>query len=195
MGSSTSDPKDIAIVVVQGSFHTPQAYQKLTDGLKHQGYATFQPELPSCSKTDDADFPSKTLHDDSAVIKSVAERLVNDEGKKVFVVMHSYGGLVGGNAISRELSFKYRKSAGLPGGVIHLLYVTAFVLDERQSVLGTFGESPNNDVKVSKTPMVAYPVVIADDAARAMVASSSKMELLCSTTIFPMTKRLIGNHV
>jgi alpha-beta hydrolase superfamily lysophospholipase len=152
MGSSIPDLKDIAIVVVQGSFHTPQAYQQLTDGLKHQGYPTFQPELPSCSNIDDADFPSKTLHDDSAVVKNVVERLVNDEGKKVFVVMHSYGGLVGSNATPKELSFKYRKSAGLSGGVIHLLYVAAFVLDEHQSVLGTFGESPNNDVKVSKTP-------------------------------------------
>jgi alpha-beta hydrolase superfamily lysophospholipase len=148
MASSTSNPKDIAIVVVQGSFHTPQAYQKLTDGLKHRGYATSQPELPSCSNTDHADFTSKTLHDDSAAVKSVVEHLVNDEGKKVFVVMHSYGGLVGSNAIPKELSFKYRKSVGQPGGVVHLLYVTAFVLDEGQSVLGTFGESPNNDVKV-----------------------------------------------
>ncbi|KAH9871548.1 hypothetical protein J1614_005803 [Plenodomus biglobosus] len=147
MGSSTSDPKDIAIVVVQGSFHTPQAYQKLTNGLGHQGYPTFQPELPSCSNTDDADFPSKTLHDDSAVVKNVVERLVKDEGKKVFVVMHSYGGLVGSNAIPKELSFNYRKSAGLSGGVIHLLFIAAFVLDEHQSVLGTFGESPNNYVK------------------------------------------------
>ncbi|KAH8700033.1 catalytic protein [Phaeosphaeriaceae sp. PMI808] len=147
MASSTSDPKDIVIVVVQGSFHTPQAYQKLTEGLKHQGYATFQPGLPSCSNTDDADFPSKTLRDDSAAVKSVVERLVNDEGKKVFVVMHSYGGLVGSNAIPKELSFKYRKSNGLSGGVFHLLYIAAFVLDEGQSVLGTLGESPNNDVK------------------------------------------------
>jgi alpha-beta hydrolase superfamily lysophospholipase len=152
MRSSTLDSKDIAIVVVQGSFHTPQAYQNLTEGLKHQGYATFQPELPSCSNTDDAKFPSKTLHDDSAVVNSIVERLVNDESKMVFVVMHSYGVLVGSNAIPEELSFKYRKSTGLSGGVIHLLYIAAFLLDEGQSVLGTFGESPNNDVKVSKTP-------------------------------------------
>jgi hypothetical protein len=65
--------------------------------------------------------------------------------------MHSYGGLVGSNAISKELSFAYRKQAGLLGGVIHLHYIAAFVLDVGQTVLGTFGESPNNDVKASKS--------------------------------------------
>jgi hypothetical protein len=58
--------------------------------------------------------------------------------------------LVGSNAIPKELSFKYRESVGLSGGVIHLFYIAALVLDECQSVLGTFGESPNNDVRVSK---------------------------------------------
>jgi alpha-beta hydrolase superfamily lysophospholipase len=151
MGTSTSDPKDVAIVVIQGSFHTPQAYHELTERLKHYGHATFQPKLPSCSKTGDADFPSKTLHDDSAVVKIIVEQLVNEQKRAVFVVMHSYGGLVGSNAISKELSFAYRKQAGLLGGVIHLHYIAAFVLDVGQTVLGTFGESPNNDVKASKS--------------------------------------------
>jgi hypothetical protein len=30
---------------------------------------------------------------------------------------------------------------------VHLIYVAAFILSEGQSVLGVFGESPNNDVK------------------------------------------------
>jgi hypothetical protein len=65
--------------------------------------------------------------------------------------MHSYGGLVGSNTIPKELGFEYRKLAGLCGGVFHLLYIAGLVLDKGQSVLGTFGESPNNDVKVSNT--------------------------------------------
>jgi pimeloyl-ACP methyl ester carboxylesterase len=149
MDTFTSDSKKLAIVVVQGSFHTPQVYHRLTERLKHHGHATFQPGLPSCSKIDDADFPSKTLHDDSAVVKSVVEQLVTEQNRTVFVIMHSYGGLVGTNAISEELSCTYRKSAGLLGGVVHLFYIAAFVLDVGQSVLGTFGDSPNNEVKAS----------------------------------------------
>jgi hypothetical protein len=64
---------------------------------------------------------------------------------------------VGSNAISEELSFSYRRSHDLPGGVIHLFYFTAFILGEKQTVLGAFGESPNNDVKVSAPPQFQRP--------------------------------------
>jgi hypothetical protein len=63
--------------------------------------------------------------------------------------MHSYGELVGSNAITKELSFSHRKAAGLPGRVANLFYFAAFVLGEGQSVLETFEELLNNDVRVS----------------------------------------------
>ena len=62
--------------------------------------------------------------------------------------MHSYGGLVGGEATTEELSYAKRQAEGLPGGVIHFFLYSAFLLEEGQSVLSAFGESPNNDVKV-----------------------------------------------
>jgi pimeloyl-ACP methyl ester carboxylesterase len=128
-------------------------YQKLTNGLTHNGYPTFHPSLPSCSNTSDADFPSKTLGDDTEAVRKVVKRLVQDERKKVVVVMHSYGELVGSNAIAKELSFSHRDAAGEPGGVVHLFYLAAFVLAEGQSVMGAFGESPSNDVRVSAISM------------------------------------------
>jgi hypothetical protein len=148
MTGSTLDAQGVTIVLVQGSFQTPLVYKKLTDGLSHSGYLTIHPELPSCSNTKDDNFPSRTLNHDTEAVKQVLEQLIIDEGRKVVVVMHSYGGLVGSNSISEELSFSHRKAGGKPGGVIHLFYFAAFVLDEHQSVLGTFGESPNNDVHV-----------------------------------------------
>jgi alpha-beta hydrolase superfamily lysophospholipase len=148
MPNSTPEDQIVSIVFVQGSFQTPLVYKKLTDGLKNHGFPTFHPELPSCSNTEANDFPTKTLDDDTNAVKRVLEQLVLDEGKDVVVVMHSYGGLVGSNAIPKELSFSNRKTAGLSGGVIHLFYFAAFVLDEGQSVLSAFGESGNNDVTV-----------------------------------------------
>ncbi|KAJ6087819.1 hypothetical protein N7467_006733 [Penicillium canescens] len=41
--------------------------------------------------------------------------------------MHSYGGLVGISAV-QELDLPTRKAAGQPGGVIHLLYLCAYML-------------------------------------------------------------------
>ena len=76
-------------------------------------------------------------------------RLIEYEFKTVVVVMHSYGGLVGSEAIPLDLTFLDRGKRGLKGGVIHLFFFTAFLLEVGQSVLSAFGESPNNDVRVS----------------------------------------------
>lgn len=76
-------------------------------------------------------------------------RLIEYEFKTVVVVMHSYGGLVGSEAIPPGLTFLDRKKRGLKGGVIHLFFFAAFLLEVGQSVLSAFGESPNNDVRVS----------------------------------------------
>ena len=74
--------------------------------------------------------------------------LIEEQGKNVMVVMHSYGGRVGNQALLEELTYPNCRAKGLPGGVIRLYMVTAFVLSEGGSVLAKFGESPNKDVKV-----------------------------------------------
>ena len=73
------------------------------------------------------------------------------------VVMHSYGGLVGSEAAAEELSYAKRQAQGLPGGVIHLFLYSAFLLNEGQSVLSAFGESPNNDVHVGTLMIIPKP--------------------------------------
>ncbi|KAL8680038.1 MAG: hypothetical protein Q9186_003756 [Xanthomendoza sp. 1 TL-2023] len=122
------------ILLVQGSFQTPLVYEKVTSGLAAKGHP-----FP--------DFPKVTLIDDALAVRLELIRLVEYECKTVVVAMHSYGGLVGSEAIPEELSYTKRQSLGLSGGVIHLFYVCAFLMNEGQSVLGTFGESPNNDVQ------------------------------------------------
>lgn len=146
-GESTSS--SITILLVQGSFQIPEVYGKLVDSLEAQGFPTIHPRLPSCSNVDDLDFPKRSLIDDALVIRSELVRLVEYMNKTVVVVMHSYGGLVGSEAVPEELSYSKRRAQGLTGGVIHLFFFTAFMLNEGQSVLSAFGESPNNDVKVS----------------------------------------------
>ncbi|OAL55343.1 S-adenosyl-L-methionine-dependent methyltransferase [Pyrenochaeta sp. DS3sAY3a] len=147
MSTPVSDQSNIAVVIVQGSFQTPLVYKRLADGLEARGFSTSHPVYPSCSNIEDPKFPSKTLSDDTDSVRQTVKHLVEDEKKKVFIVMHSYGGLVGSNSIGEEWSIPHRKAAGLEGGVIHLFYIAAFVLDKQQSVLGVFGESANNDVR------------------------------------------------
>lgn len=144
------------ILLVQGSFQIPQVYEKLVKGLEDRGYPTIHPQLPSCSNVDSPNFPQLSLVDDASAIHKELSRLIESEGRNVVVVMHSYGGLVGSEATTEELSYTNRQARGLPGGVIHLFFYTAFLLQEGQSVLGVFGESPNNDVKV-RTLRIPFP--------------------------------------
>ena len=136
------------ILLVQGSFQIPQVYSKLVQGLEAQGYPTIHPQLPTCSDTDSPHFPQLSLVDDALAIRIELIRQVEYQGKNVVVVMHSYGGLVGSEAATEELSYAKRHAQGLPGGVIHLFLYSAFLINEGQSVLSAFGESPTNDVKV-----------------------------------------------
>lgn len=89
----SKEPSDVAVVVVQGSFQTPLVYEQLSEAIRAKGYVTFQPELPSCSDTESPNFCKRTLNDDSEVVKKVLHDLVQQKGKRVTVVMHSYGGL------------------------------------------------------------------------------------------------------
>ncbi|KAB8211914.1 alpha/beta-hydrolase [Aspergillus parasiticus] len=139
-------PERPNIVLVQGSFQTPLVYDDLLTRLQDLGYFVVLSPLPSCSDVDHDDFPTRTLADDALAITKVVEQLVED-GKTVVLVMHSYGGIVGSEAIPESLSYRARQTRGQEGGVIHLFYYTAFLLGKGKSVLETFGESPNNDVR------------------------------------------------
>ncbi|KAH8595906.1 catalytic protein [Bisporella sp. PMI_857] len=135
------------IIIVQGSFQTPFVYKALEDRLKFLGYHTVHPLLPSCTNVDDPAFPSNTLTDDALAVRQELVSQIANGGKTVAVVMHSYGGLVGSEAIPENLTFNSRRARGLPGGVIHLYFFSAFILPPGQSVLDAFGESPNSDVR------------------------------------------------
>ncbi|KAL8665979.1 MAG: hypothetical protein Q9168_007584 [Polycauliona sp. 1 TL-2023] len=170
------------ILLVQGSFQLPTMYEKLIQSLQALGFTTIQPQLPSCTNTDHPDFPKTILVDDALAVCLELTRRVQYEGKTVMVVMHSYGGLVGSEAIPEDLSYTERQALGLPGGVIHLFYFCAFILDKGQSVLGTFGEPPTNDVHVlSKTLYADLPKPEAALWAFRTLPSSHKVQETATT--------------
>src|SRR4051812_32681658 len=115
--AATTTNEKPTILIVQGSFQTPLVYDGLSKGLLALGYPTIHPALPSCTNTDSPTFPSITLVDDALAVRLELTRQVEYEGKTVVVVMHSYGGLVGSEAIPEELSYSKRQAKGLPGGV------------------------------------------------------------------------------
>ncbi|KAH6714323.1 hypothetical protein BKA61DRAFT_575104 [Leptodontidium sp. MPI-SDFR-AT-0119] len=118
------------------AWHFPAGFDAVRELLKPLGYATEAVALPSIG----AEPPTKTLADDSAHTRAAIEKLA-DAGKKVVVVTHSYGGVVGSCAVE-DLGFAQRKAAGKEGGVINFVYLSAFALPKGVSLLDALGGSP-----------------------------------------------------
>lgn len=118
------------VVVVPGCWSVPAMYRKLGAALESKSFKVHIPDLP----TNNGVRPPNSSHEaDVEAVRKVVEPLVND-GKEVIMLMHSYGGVVGTNAV-QGLSRTDRQSGNLPGGVVHLLYLSAYVVAKGQSIL------------------------------------------------------------
>lgn len=115
------EPKPL-IYILHGAWHSPQYFEAAKGKLEALDYTVICPKQPSTG----ASSPTVTLSDDAAQVRAELDLLVED-GLEVFVVMHSYGGLVGSEAAA-GLGRVERSKRGLRGGVIGLLYVCAFIL-------------------------------------------------------------------
>jgi len=113
------------IIIVPGSWHVPEHFEPTTAILREQGYRVVGVSLPSVRQTGPFSFGAPA---DAAAIKSVILAEV-DAGRDVVVLMHSYGGIPGSAGVE-GLSKKDREVEGLTGGVVRLIYMSAFVLDK-----------------------------------------------------------------
>lgn len=130
-------PEDKAkptILAIHGAWHHPAYFRSVITLLSEQGYSAVCPHLPTCNNDDP---PTKTLEDDVALIRNAASSLA-DEGHEIVVLMHSYGGVVGTDALY-GLGTKTRAKKGLSGGVRRLIYMCAFIPRMGQSLAGIFG--------------------------------------------------------
>jgi alpha-beta hydrolase superfamily lysophospholipase len=121
------------IVLVHGAWHQPANYQTFTDALSSVGFSVQAPRLPSCSNKYTTP-PSISVPEDVAAINNVLKERVN-AGEDILLLMHSYGGLVGTDAVTDDLLRSKRATAGQPGGIIHLLYLCAYMLEPGTSVI------------------------------------------------------------
>ncbi|CAG8974879.1 hypothetical protein HYALB_00000494 [Hymenoscyphus albidus] len=123
------------VILVHGAWHTPPNYQTYTDALKKQGFKVICPALPSCNNKS----PPEESFEDVALVRSAVQPII-EAGERVLMVMHSYGGAVGADAIE-GLSFTERKAAGHPGGVVHLMYMCAYILPSGSTIWGIVKEA------------------------------------------------------
>ncbi|GKT46684.1 uncharacterized protein ColSpa_06865 [Colletotrichum spaethianum] len=117
------------IVFTPGAWHGPWAFDLVRAGLTLKGYESEAITLPSVG----ADPATVGLEEDAAVLRSTLETLA-DAGKEIVLVVHSYGGMVGSNAIE-GLGYQQRAANNETGGVIMLMYLTAFAAPNGTSLL------------------------------------------------------------
>ena len=130
-------------VCLHGAWHSPSCWDKIKPLLISDGYKCICPALPSSGATP----PVKDYTDDVDAIRSAVTELVEAK-RDVIVVMHSYSGIPGGQALE-GLDKKTRQEMGHEGGVIRLIYIMSFIVPEgfQHSAHGT----RDNMVPVMKT--------------------------------------------
>ncbi|KAJ7673800.1 Alpha/beta hydrolase fold-1 [Mycena polygramma] len=122
------------IVIIPGSFCVVSFYDAVIAGLRAAGYPVHGVELETVGRRDKA----PTMYDDATAVASVVSRLA-DEGKDVVLVPHSYGGLVACEA-SKGLAKSVREREGKSGGIVRIVFTTAVVGAEGQSLNDVFGD-------------------------------------------------------
>jgi hypothetical protein len=118
-----------SIVFVPGAWHGPESFDAVASLLTSAGYAYEGVTKPS--STLEPPFPTSIDADVEAIRTAVLKAA--DAGNDVVLVLHSYGGIPGSEA-SKGLSKEERAKDGKKGGIVRLVYVTAFAIPEGVSM-------------------------------------------------------------
>ena len=123
------------IVIAPAAWHSPVHYKYYMHELQLAGFETDSERLPSCDSNNPYD---KSVKNDAEFIRAKLLMPFINAGKEVVLVVHSYSGGPGGMA-ARGLSVAERQPAGQTGGIIGLIFISAFVAHEGQSLLSASG--------------------------------------------------------
>jgi hypothetical protein len=114
---------EATVVLVHGAWHGPWVWDHVVESLSADGIETVTVDLPS-SGPDPGGLGD--LRDDVAAVQGV----LDDIDGPVVIVAHAYGGAPASEA------------AVGADGVAHIVYVTAFMPDAGESMLGLVGGEP-----------------------------------------------------
>ena len=125
----------LPIVLVHGAWHGAWCWSALQAELDQRGLASYSLDLPGHAASR---LPLGDLHGDAAFVAASIDALARD----VVLVGHSYGG-----AVISEASVRTNR-------VRHLVYLTAFVLDAGESLMGLAGTMPPVEVPLASAMIV-----------------------------------------
>ncbi|KAL8747120.1 MAG: hypothetical protein Q9190_000943 [Brigantiaea leucoxantha] len=148
------------LAILPAAWHSPVHYSAYIGQLRIAGYTSVTERLPSC----DSLHPRvQSVATDAAFIRERLLIPVIEAGQEVVVIMHSYSGGPGSVA-AKGLSLAERRAAGRTGGVIGLIYISAFIAHEGQTLVSGNGgqlspwviEHPNGQMGVKDAKEVFY---------------------------------------
>jgi pimeloyl-ACP methyl ester carboxylesterase len=132
--SDVSTPNPL-VVLVHGAWHGAWCYAALQAELDQRGIASLAIDLPGHGAST---LPLSDLHGDAQHVAEVVAAL----DRPVVLVGHSYGG-----AVISEAAVRVARVG--TGPVRHLVYLTAFALDEGESIGSLLGSLPRVSVALS----------------------------------------------
>ncbi|KAJ7033706.1 Alpha/beta hydrolase fold-1 [Mycena alexandri] len=136
-------------VLVPGATHTPAHLQLLADSLEAKGYPTQIFSLPSVGALAATAPPNI----DAVNLRGYLGDLINNEEKEVILFCHSYGGVPGSQSV-KGLERSAREKAGEKGGIVKVIFLSAFLPLEGESVLDvvTRSEMPSGEQWLEADP-------------------------------------------
>lgn len=125
------------IVFSHGAWQTAAGYDNFAKKLNGLGFPTEVVPLPSVGGTKS---PLPGVPEDVAAVQGALTKHA-DAGEDIILLCHSYGGMVGSNAV-QGLDYASRKAEGKKGGVILTVYLSAFMVPKGKSLLDMLGGQP-----------------------------------------------------
>lgn len=122
------------VLIIPGAWHRASTMASFADALEAAGFPATVVATRSVGTRD------VTIQDDEAQAKALLQPLL-DDGKDVIVLGHSYGGFVITGLIA-GLDKRGREALGLGGGILGVIYLSAFIPIEAET---TFVAAGGND--------------------------------------------------
>ena len=142
----------LTVVLVPGAFHVASVMDILGGQLQGKGYETRTWGLKTVNQ------PNISVEEDAKLLaEGVLVPLIEQQGRNVVFYLHSYAGFPGSIAIA-GFSKTERKAKGQQGGVIGLIYQSAFIPEPGNTLLqmigGDYAPWQDPDVKSPFSPCI-----------------------------------------
>ncbi|CRG90664.1 hypothetical protein PISL3812_07708 [Talaromyces islandicus] len=122
------------LIFCPGAWYPPTAFDPLIEHLpEYTSHTVAFPSIQQATTVQD-------LQPDIAAIRDLVEREC-DAGHDIVVVSHSWSGLPVNSALD-GLSKREREQRSERGGVVRLVFLSAFIPDVGESLIGAFGGVP-----------------------------------------------------